>query len=82
MQKQVEVIKRIANMEQTNPEVIREVEKGLESRLANMLMQSMEKAGGIPTVAEILNLADRATEKTILEGLEPTTPTSSSRSAD
>ncbi|MBM4108071.1 MAG: flagellar motor switch protein FliG [Phycisphaerae bacterium] len=70
MQKQIEVIKRVANMEQTNPEVIREVEKGLEGRLANMLVQSMEKAGGVPTVSEILNLADRATEKAILEGLE------------
>lgn len=38
MEKQLEVIKRIANMEQTNPEVIREVERGLESRLSNMLM--------------------------------------------
>jgi flagellar motor switch protein FliG len=74
MQKQVEVIKRIANMEQTNPEVIREVERGLESRLSSMLMQSMEKAGGVPTVAEILNLADRATEKAILEGLEAEDP--------
>jgi flagellar motor switch protein FliG len=74
MQKQIEVIKRIANMEQTNPEVIREVERGLESRLANMLVQSMEKAGGVPTVAEILNLADRATEKAILEGLEAEDP--------
>ena len=74
MQKQVEVIKRIANMEQTNPEVIREVERGLESRLANMLVQSMEKAGGVPTVAEILNLADRSTEKAILEGLEAEDP--------
>jgi flagellar motor switch protein FliG len=74
MQKQIEVIKRIANMEQTNPEVIREVERGLESRLSNMLMQSMEKAGGIPTVAEILNLADRATEKSIMEGLEAEDP--------
>ena len=63
LQKQIEVIKRIANMEQTNPEVIKEVERGLESRLSSMLMQSMEKAGGIPTVAEILNLADRATER-------------------
>ncbi len=70
LEKQLEVIKRIANMEQTNPEVIREVERGLESRLSNMLMQSMEKAGGVPTVSEILNLADRATEKTIMEGLE------------
>ena len=74
VQKQIEVIKRIANMEQTNPEVIREVEKGLESRLSNMLMQSMEKAGGVPTVSEILNLADRATEKAILEGLESEDP--------
>jgi len=74
IQKQVEVIKRMANMEQTNPEVIREVEKGLESRLSNMLVQSMEKAGGVPTVAEILNLADRATEKTIMEGLESEDP--------
>jgi flagellar motor switch protein FliG len=74
MQKQVEVIKRVANMEQTNPDVIKEVERGLESRLANMLMQSMEKAGGVPTVAEILNLTDRATEKTIMEGLEAEDP--------
>lgn len=74
MQKQIEVIKRIANMEQTNPEVIREVERGLESRLSNMLTQSMEKAGGINTVAEILNLADRATEKAIMEGLEADDP--------
>ena len=74
MQKQIEVIKRVANMEQTNPDVIKEVERGLEVRLANMLMQSMEKAGGVPTVAEILNLADRATEKTIMEGLEADDP--------
>lgn len=74
MQKQIEVIKRIANMEQTNPEVIREVEKGLESRLSNMLMQSTEKAGGVGTVAEVLNLADRSTEKSIMEGLEAEDP--------
>jgi flagellar motor switch protein FliG len=74
VQKQVEVVKRVANMEQTNPEVIREVERALESRLSNMLTQSMEKAGGIPTVAEILNLADRATEKSIMEGLEAEDP--------
>ncbi len=73
-QKQLEVIKRIANMEQTNPEVIREVERALESRLSAMLNQSMEKTGGVNTVAEILNFADRATEKSILEGLEADDP--------
>src|SRR5207248_5376343 len=74
MQKQIEVIKRVANMEQTNPEVIREVEKGLESRLSSMLVQSMEKARGVDTVAEILNLTDRSTEKGIMEGLEAEDP--------
>ncbi|RMH29033.1 MAG: flagellar motor switch protein FliG [Planctomycetota bacterium] len=74
LQKQIEVVKRIAYMEQTNPEVIREVERGLESRLSSMLLQSSEKAGGVPTVAEILNLADRATEKSIMEALEGEDP--------
>jgi len=64
----------VANMEQTNPEVIREVERGLESRLSSMLVQSMEKAGGVNTVAEILNLVDRSTEKQIMEGLEAEDP--------
>jgi flagellar motor switch protein FliG len=72
--KQVEVVKRIANMEQTNPEVIKEVERGLEHRLSAMISQTFEKAGGVDTVAEMLNLADRATEKTIMEGLEAEDP--------
>ena len=73
-QKQVEVVKRIANMEQTNPEVIKEVERGLEYRLSDIVSQTFEKAGGVDTVAEILNLADRSTEKGIMEGLEAEDP--------
>src|SRR5471030_836741 len=69
-QKQIEVVKRIANMEQTNPEVIKEVERGLEHRLSDIVSQTFEKAGGVEAVAEILNLADRSTEKGIMEGLE------------
>jgi flagellar motor switch protein FliG len=72
--KQIEVVKRIANMEQTNPEVIKEVERGLEHRLSDIVSQTFEKAGGIDTVAEILNLADRSTEKGIMEGLEAEDP--------
>ena len=72
--KQIEVVKRVANMEQTNPEVISEVERGLEARLANMLSQSYEKIGGVETVAEMLNLTDRTTEKGIMEGLEAEDP--------
>ena len=73
-QKQIEVVKRIANMEQTNPEVIKEVEQGLAHRLSDIVSQTFEKAGGVETVAEMLNLADRSTEKGIMEGLEAEDP--------
>lgn len=69
-EKQIEVIRRIATMEQTNPEIVREVEEGLESRLSSMIESRSERVGGVNTVAEILNLCDRSTEKTILDGIE------------
>jgi flagellar motor switch protein FliG len=73
-QKQIEVVKRIANMEQTSPEVIKEVERGLEHRLSDIVSQTFEKAGGVDKVAEMLNFADRSTEKGIMEGLEAEDP--------
>lgn len=72
--KQLEVVSRVANMDQTNPEMIKEVERGLEMRLSGMVSQTFEKAGGVETVAQMLNLADRSTEKGILEALESEDP--------
>ncbi len=72
--KQLEVVKRIARMEQTTPEAIRMVEQGLESRLASIVTQDLESAGGVQSVAEMLNLCDRTTEKGILENLEEADP--------
>ncbi|PQO45896.1 flagellar motor switch protein FliG [Blastopirellula marina] len=72
--RQLSVIRRIANMGQTNPEVIEEVEKGLETRMASVMSQSFENAGGVPTVAEILNVTDRATERALLEHLAQEDP--------
>lgn len=67
--RQLAVIRRIAHMGQTNPEVIHEVERGLESRMANLMNQSFQKAGGVNSVAEILNVADRATGRALMENL-------------
>ena len=67
-------MRRVANMEQTSPEVVAEVESGLESRLSSMLVATSDKVGGVSTTAEILNLCDRSTEKTILEGIESDDP--------
>ena len=54
--------------------MIEEVEAGLESRLSNVLFHSMEKVGGVSTIAEVLNLCDRTTEKAILDGVESDDP--------
>ena len=72
--KQIEVVRRVANMEQTNPDLVQEVEAGLEDRLANMLSSSSERVGGVKAVAEVLNLCDRNTERTIMEGMEVDSP--------
>jgi flagellar motor switch protein FliG len=68
--KQLDVIRRIANMEQTNPEVIADVERTLQSRMTSTFNQQMEKRGGVPMVAQILNVTDRMTNKGILESLD------------
>jgi flagellar motor switch protein FliG len=68
-ERQLPVIRRVATMGQTSPEIIREVEKGLENRMSSLMNQQFENAGGISTVAEILNVIDRATERSLLENL-------------
>ena len=67
--RQLSVVQRIANMGQTNPEIIQEVERGLERRMSSVMSTSFENAGGVNAVAEMLNVADRATERTLLENL-------------
>ncbi|MAT68371.1 MAG: flagellar motor switch protein FliG [Planctomycetaceae bacterium] len=72
--RQLSVVQRIANMGQTNPEIIQEVERGLERRMASVMSTSFENAGGVTAVAEMLNVADRATERTLLENLNHDDP--------
>ena len=65
--RRLSVVRRIATMGRTNPEIIREVEKGLERRMSSVMSQSFEHAGGVGAVAEMLNVSDRATERALLE---------------
>jgi len=73
-EKKVEVVSRISRMEQTSPEVIKEVERSLEKRLSGMMADGLQRVGGVESVAEILNLTDRSTEKGILETLDQEDP--------
>jgi flagellar motor switch protein FliG len=72
--KQVEVVRRMAGLDQTSPEIIREVESALEHRLEAVVGERREQVGGVEMVAEMLNIADRATEKHVLESMEETNP--------
>lgn len=67
--RQLSVIRRVATMGQTSPEIIKEVERGLEHRMSSVVSQQFEKAGGVPNVANMLNVIDRATERSLLENL-------------
>lgn len=68
-ERQLAVIRRIAQMGQTNPDVIQEVEEGLANRMSAVVSQSFANAGGVAHVAEILNISDRSTERLLLENL-------------
>jgi flagellar motor switch protein FliG len=71
---QSDVAKRIAIMDRTTPEVLREVERVLEKKLSTLSSEDYTQAGGVESIVEILNLVDRSTEKTIIESLEEEDP--------
>ena len=71
---QADVARRIAVMDLTSPDIIREVERVLERKLSTLVNQDFTTAGGVEAVVEVLNRVDRTTEKSILEALEVDNP--------
>jgi flagellar motor switch protein FliG len=71
---QSEVAMRVAIMDRTAPEVIREIERVLERKLSSVLTQDFTAAGGIKALVDVLNQVDRSTERTILEALDEQNP--------
>lgn len=69
-EKQADVAKRIAMMDRTSPDIIKQVEKVLEKKLASLVNQDYTIVGGIDSIVSILNTVDRSTEKHIMETLE------------
>ncbi len=73
-EKQADVAKRIAMMDRTSPDVIKEVESVLERKLASLANQDYTIVGGVDAIVNILNTVDRGTEKHIMESLEVEEP--------
>jgi flagellar motor switch protein FliG len=72
---QSDVAHRIAVMDRTSPDIIRQVEATLERKLSSVLQPSdLSSVGGLQPLVDIINRADRATERLILEGLHGRNP--------
>jgi len=71
---QVDVATRIAVLDRAAPDVVMEIERVLERRISSIFTQEFTAAGGVRVLAEVLNRADRSTEKAIMEKLEESNP--------
>lgn len=69
-----DVVMRIATMDRTPPEIVREVERVLQRKMVSIFSQGFTFAGGVKEVAEILNRIERNTEKAIMAELEESDP--------
>jgi flagellar motor switch protein FliG len=68
-EQQAEVSLRIATMSETNPEVVRDLERAIKEKLSVVLDQKLTAAGGVQSLAEILNQAGRTTERNVLQAM-------------
>jgi flagellar motor switch protein FliG len=66
---QAEVARRVALMAETRPEVVEQVEAVMRQKLSNIVAQEYAAAGGVKSLADILNNADRTTERNVLDEL-------------
>jgi flagellar motor switch protein FliG len=72
---QSDVAHRIAVMDRTSPDVIRQVEVALQRKLSTVLQpDELSTVGGLDPLVDIINRSDRTTERLILEALEARSP--------
>jgi len=67
---QVNVAKRVAQMDRTSPDIIQDVEEVIDQKLSSLITNEYATAGGLDSIVDILNQVDRGTEKNILDQLE------------
>ncbi len=67
---QIEVVMRMAELDKVSPEILVDVDRVLQEELLSVEGMEGQRLGGVETVAEILNNADRALETQVLEGVE------------
>lgn len=71
---QLDVIKRISNLDRASPEIISIVEGIMNKKLSSVASVDVMEMGGINYIAEIMNRVDRKTEKYIFDELSEEDP--------
>jgi flagellar motor switch protein FliG len=66
---QADVAMRVARMGETRPEVVAQIESVMKQKLSNVIAQEYSSAGGVKSLADILNQSDRSTERNVLDQL-------------
>jgi flagellar motor switch protein FliG len=66
---QVEILRRLADLEETDPVVLREVERALETRLSKQFAMQRRRIAGLDAIVGILDACDNKTSGRILENL-------------
>jgi flagellar motor switch protein FliG len=71
---QPDVACRIANLDKVASGMLEEIDQVFEEILANKETSSTQKAGGVPRLAEILNMIDGTAAEQIIEDIEENDP--------
>jgi flagellar motor switch protein FliG len=71
---QGDISRRIASLDRFPPDIIKDVEGVLESKLSTVVQQDHMVVGGVQSLVDILNRVGRSAEKAIMEGLEREDP--------
>jgi len=66
---QVDVIRRLVDLEETAPEILQEVERALESRFSEQMVMQRRRVAGLSAVAGILDASERPVGSRILSNL-------------
>ncbi|MDP9377732.1 MAG: flagellar motor switch protein FliG [Actinomycetota bacterium] len=69
---QAEVAKRVARMGECRPDVVEKIEAIVRAKLSTVVAHEFAAAGGVKPLADILNNADRTTERNVLNKLAET----------
>jgi flagellar motor switch protein FliG len=65
-----QAVKRLAQMQQFSPEMVKKISMVLHKRLMTLGSQSRRAYGGVKAVADLLNQVDQEAQGTILEAIE------------